>query len=59
MEKIGTFQEAHNKVLTDIQRTLETIHQLSLKPCTTAEAGIRILERLRKETYEDLNPDTT
>jgi hypothetical protein len=55
MEKIGTFQEAHNKVLTDIQRTLATIQQLSLKPCTTAEAGIRILDRLRKETYEDLN----
>lgn len=31
------------------------MHQLSLQPCTTAEAGIRILDRLRKETYEDLN----
>lgn len=55
MEKIGTFQEAHSKVLTDIQKVLATIHQISLKPCTSAEVGIRILDRLRKEAYEDLN----
>ncbi len=55
MEQLGTFQEAHQKVLADIQRFLATVNRLSSLPCTTAETGIRILDRLRKDTYEDLN----
>lgn len=55
MEQLGTFQEAHQKVLTDIQRFLATVSRLSSLPCTTAETGIGILDRLRKDTYEDLN----
>lgn len=55
MEKLGTLSEAHKKVLADIQRTLMIVQKLSQLPCTTAESGIRILDRLRKETYEDLN----
>jgi len=55
MEQLGTFQQAHQKVLADIQRFLKTVNNLSSMPCTTAETGIAILDRLRRETYEDLN----
>jgi hypothetical protein len=55
MEQLGTFQEAHRKVLADVQRFLTTVNRLSSLPCTTAETGIGILDRLRRETYEDLN----
>ncbi|NJC87172.1 MAG: hypothetical protein FIB02_01335 [Desulfuromonas sp.] len=55
MDKLGTFAEAHRKVLADIQKILATVQKHSSLPCTTAEAGIKILNRLRKETYEDLN----
>jgi len=55
MEQLGTFQEAHQKVLADIQRVLGTVNRLSSLPCNTPETGIGILDSLRKETYEDLN----
>lgn len=55
MEQLGTFAQAHQKVLADIQRFLTTVHHLSSLPYATAEAGIGILDLLRKETYEDLN----
>lgn len=55
MEQLGTFQEAHQKVLADINRFLATICRLSSLPCASADVGIGILDRLRKETYEDLN----
>lgn len=55
MEQLGSFAQAHQKVLADIQRFLTTVHHLSLQPCATAEVGIAILDRLRRETYEDLN----
>lgn len=55
MEPLGTFQEAHQKVLADVRRLLATIGDLSSLPCASAEAGIGILDRVRKETYEDLN----
>lgn len=55
MEQLGTFQQAHQKVLADIQRFLKTVNNLSSMACTTAETGIAILDRLRRETYEDLN----
>jgi hypothetical protein len=55
MEKLGTFTEAHQKVLADIQRTLAAVRHISSLPFATAEAGVGILDRLRKDTYEDLN----
>jgi hypothetical protein len=55
MEQLGTFAEAHQKVLADVQHFLGTVRQISSLPCATAEAGIGMLDRLRKETYEDLN----
>lgn len=55
MEQLGTFQEAHRKVLADVQRFLTTVNRLSAMPCTNAETGIAILDRLRREAYEDLN----
>ncbi len=55
MQLLGAFTQAHLKVLTDTRRCLATINQLSATPCATAEAGIAILDRLRRESYEDLN----
>lgn len=55
MERLGTFKEAHQKVLVDIQRFLKTVNNLSSMPCTSAAMGIAVLDRLRRETYEDLN----
>jgi hypothetical protein len=55
MQLLGAFTEAHLKVLTDTRRCLATINRLSATPCATAEEGISILDRLRRESYEDLN----
>lgn len=55
MKRLGTFAEAHQKVLDDTKRSLETIRRLSSLPCETTEAGIDILSSLRQESYEDLN----
>lgn len=52
---MGTFDKAHNKVLTDIRRCLLRIQAISAMPFETAEAGVGILQQLRGETYEDLN----
>lgn len=55
MERLGTFQEAHQKVLADIKKFLGAIGSLSSLPYASASEGIGILDRLRKDTYEDLN----
>jgi hypothetical protein len=55
MQPLGTFSEAHLKVLNDTRRCLATIAQISSASCATAQAGIAILDQLRRETYEDLN----
>lgn len=55
MEQLGTFDQAHEKILADVQRFMKTVQQLSSLQYVTAEAGIAILDQLRKETYEDLN----
>ncbi|MCP2085941.1 UNVERIFIED_ORG: hypothetical protein J2Y81_001958 [Paraburkholderia sediminicola] len=55
MKRLGTFAEAHQKVLTDAKRSLAIVQQLSSLPCETTEASINILSRLRQESYEDLN----
>jgi hypothetical protein len=55
MELLGTFEEAKKKVLADVQRFVATIRELSALPFTTVEAGVGILDRVRRETYEDLN----
>ncbi|MGF6635095.1 hypothetical protein [Paraburkholderia sp. MM6662-R1] len=55
MKKLDTFTEAHQKVLDDTKRSLETIRRLSSLPCETTEEGIDILSSLRQESYEDLN----
>jgi hypothetical protein len=55
MERLGTFTDASAKVLADVRRCLTTIQGLSALPFETPEAGVAILQRLRSETYEDLN----
>jgi hypothetical protein len=55
MERLGTFDEAKSKVYADVKRFLATIHNISALPCTAVENGIAVLDRLRTETYEDLN----
>jgi hypothetical protein len=55
MERLDTFQDAHAKVLVNAQRCMEKIRQLSARTFDTAEGGVRILQALRRETYEDLN----
>lgn len=55
MKQLGKFNEAHQKVLADAQRLLADVNRLSSLPCTTAEAGMGILDRLRQDIYEDLN----
>ena len=54
-DPVAVLKEAHQKVLADIQHILATVNRLSSLPCTTAETGVGILDRLRKATYEDLN----
>lgn len=48
MELLGTFEDAKRKVLADVHRFLATIRELSALPFTTAEAGIGILDRIRR-----------
>lgn len=55
MDRLGPFNEAHQKVLADAKRSLDTIRRLSSLPCESTEASIDVLRRLRQETYEDLN----
>jgi hypothetical protein len=55
MQPLGTFKDAYSKILTDTRRCLAIVNQLSVTPVATAEAGIAVLVRLRRETYEDLN----
>jgi hypothetical protein len=55
MQTLGSFDEAHAKVLRDTQRCLGVINRLSATECDSVEAGIAVLDQLRRETYEDLN----
>ncbi len=55
MELLGTINEATDKVLNDVRRCVATIQALSAEPFETPEAGVSVLQRLRSETYEDLN----
>jgi len=55
MQTLGSFDDAHAKVLRDTQHCLSLINRLSATECASVEAGIAILDRLRREAYEDLN----
>lgn len=55
MDRLGTFADASNKVLADIQRCIARVQALSAQPFETASAGVGVLQALRRETYEDLN----
>jgi hypothetical protein len=55
MESIGTVSDATDKVLKDLQRCLATVCRLASGTFETPEAGIAVLRKLRRETYEDIN----
>ena len=55
MEPIGTARDATDKVLKDLQRCLATVRLLAASTFETPEAGIAVLRKLRRETYEDIN----
>jgi hypothetical protein len=55
MDRIGTLKEARDNVHADIQRCITTIRELAAQPISTPESGLGLLQRLRRETYEDLN----
>ena len=55
MQLIGDFAQAHEKVLRDTRNCLDSIKQVSAESFETVEAGIALLDRLRRESYEDLN----
>ncbi len=55
MDRLGTFEDAKDKVLAEIKRCLATVRSLATQPFNSPNEGVGILDRLRKETYEDLN----
>lgn len=55
MHRLGTIEEAKIKVLVDAQRCMERIRGIVGIPFDTASEAVLILQRVRSETYEDLN----
>jgi hypothetical protein len=55
MYLVGTWKDAHEKVLADTRRLVADIQRLSSQPITSISDGISVLRALREETYEDLN----
>jgi len=55
MQTLGSFDEAHDKVLRDTQRCLAVINKLSATKCESVKDGISVLNQLRREAYEDVN----
>jgi hypothetical protein len=55
MERLGTFQDARAKALSDIRTLLTRIQTIAAVQINDVAQGIDILKQLRAETYEDLN----
>jgi hypothetical protein len=55
MKILGTLTEAHEKIWSDTQRLIGGIQSISSPAVTSIEEGIGLLQRLRQESYEDLN----
>jgi len=55
MTPLGTFKQAREKVKSDIATLLAAVQSISSRPATTVEAGVALLNQLRREVYEDLN----
>jgi hypothetical protein len=55
MQRLGTIDEAKAKVLQDSRRCMERIRSIAEIPFDTSEDAVRVLQRVRSETYEDLN----
>lgn len=55
MQRLGTIEEAKSKVLDDSRRCMERIRSIAEASIDTPDAAVRVLQRVRAETYEDLN----
>lgn len=55
MQRLGTFEEARSKVLTDVRQCIARVQRISSEPFDDPDTAVTILQRLRGETYEDLN----
>jgi hypothetical protein len=55
MERIGDVARARQKVLDDTTRFLCAVHRLSGTQISSVGEAVRVLRRMRAETYEDLN----
>lgn len=55
MHPLGNIDEAKSKVLADAQHCMERIRRIAEIPFHTSGEAVQILQRVRSETYEDLN----
>jgi hypothetical protein len=55
MHILGTIEEAKGKVLADAKRCMERIRNVASLPFNTPSEAVQVLQRIRSETYEDLN----
>src|SRR5690606_34186229 len=55
MHRLGTIEEARAKVLADGRRCMERIRTIASTPFDDPDTAVEILQRVRSESYEDLN----
>ena len=55
MLRLGTIEEAKQKVLDDARLCMARIKAISEDSFDTPSDAVRVLQRVRSETYEDLN----
>lgn len=55
MQNLGTMEEAREKVLADARCCMERIRAIAACTFDDADQAIDVLQRLRAESYEDLN----
>ncbi|MFA6055605.1 MAG: hypothetical protein WC769_09540 [Thermodesulfovibrionales bacterium] len=55
MEKISNIQETEKKLLSELQKFVSRIYNLSDRPISSTGEGVATLRKIRQEVYEDLN----
>lgn len=55
MHRLGTIEEARAKVLADAHRCMACIRNAAAASFDTPSEAVQVLQRVRSETYEDLN----
>jgi len=55
MHRLGTIEEARAKVLADARCCMDRIRNISSIPFDDPDTAVDILQRVRSESYEDLN----